>query len=150
MSWRSLGLIGAMLLIAACDGGGTGAGSPTPSAPGIPFTMKAVNNSGVTGDGTITKMSGKFIVTVRLKGLEAKSSHMSHIHVGSCAAGPGDVAITLGNVVGDSNGDGRATTTISHPYVVPSTGWYVNVHVGPDLSKAEYVEGIACGELTAG
>ena len=149
MNWRSLGL-GAMLLVAACDGGGTGASIPTPSAPGIPFTMKAVNNSGVTGDGTISKMSGKFIVTVRLKGLGAKSSHMSHIHVGSCASGPGDVAITLENVVADSNGDGRATTTISHPYVVPSTGWSVNVHVGPDLSKAEYVEGIACGDLTAG
>ena len=137
MSWKSLGL-GTMLLIAACGGGGTGAGIPTHSAaPGIPFTMKAVNNSGVTGDGTITKMSGKFVVAVRLKGLAAKSSHMSHIHLGSCAAGPGDVAITLENVVADGNGDGRATTTISHPYVVPSTGWYVNVHVAPDLSKAE-------------
>lgn len=149
MSLRSLGL-GAMLLVAACGSEGAGATTPTPSVPGIPFAMKAVNNSGVTGDGTITKISGKFIVTVRLKGLAAKSSHMSHIHLGSCATGPGDVAITLENVVADSNGDGRATTTISHPYVVPSTGWYVNVHVGPDLSKPEYVEGIACGDLTAG
>ena len=148
MSWRSL-CLGAMLLVASCGGGGTGASAPTPSAQAIPFTMKAVNNSGVSGDGTITKMSSKFIVAVRLKGLATSSSHMSHIHKGSCAAGSGDVAVTLENVVADGNGDGKATTTISHPFVVPSTGWYVNVHVGPDFTKAEYVEGIACGDLTA-
>ena len=149
MNWRALGLA-TMLLVTACGSEGGGASSPTPSVAGIPFAMKAVNNSGVSGDGTITNMSGKFIVTVKLTGLAAKSSHMSHIHLGSCATGSGDVAITLQNVIADSDGVGRATTTISHTYSVPSAGWYVNVHVGPDLTKAEYVEGIACGDLTAG
>ena len=149
MSWRALGLA-VMLVVADCGGGGSEATNQTPSVPGMPFTLKAVNNSGVNGDGTITKMSGKFTVTVRLTGLAPKSSHMSHIHLGSCATGPGDVVIRLENVTADSNGDGRATTTISHPYSVPSTGWSVNVHAGPDLSKPEYVEGIACGDLMAG
>ena len=149
MNWRAL-VLGAWLLVAACGGGESGATNPTPSVAGILFTLVAVNNSGVSGDGAISKMSGKFVVTVRLTGLAAKSSHMSHIHVGSCATGPGDVVITLENVTADSNGVGRATTTISHPYLVPSTGWAVNVHAGPDLSKADYAVGIACGDLTAG
>jgi len=150
MSWRALGLA-VMLLVAACGGEGSEATNPTPSVPGMPFTMKTVNNSGVSGDGTITKMSGKFTVTVRLSGLAAKSSHMSHIHKGSCApASQGDVVIVLENVKADGAGSGTATTSISHPYSVPSTGWYVNVHAGPDFSKAEYVDSIACGDLTAG
>ena len=149
MNWRAIGLT-IVLVVAACGSQAGGASNPTPSMAQIPFAMKAVNNSGVTGDGAITKMSGKFIVTVKLMGLVAKSSHMSHIHLGSCANGSSDIAITLENVIADSDGVGKATTTISHPYSVASAGWYVNVHVGPDFTKAEYVEGIACGDLTAG
>ena len=146
MNWRALGLA-VCIVVAACGGGGASAGNPSPSAQGIPFALHAVHNSGVSGDGTITKMAGKFTVTVRLTGLAAKSSHMSHIHKGSCA-NEGDVVITLEDVTANGTGAGTASTTISHPYVVPSTGWYVNVHAGPDLSKAEYAESIACGDLT--
>jgi CHRD domain len=150
MNWRALGLA-MVLVVAACGGGGGGASNPTPSAQAIPFTLNAVDNNGVSGDGTITKMSGKFTVTLRLKGLVANSSHMSHIHKGSCApASQGDVVTVLENVKADGAGSGTATTSVSHPYSVPSTGWYVNVHAGPDFSKAEYVDSIACGDLTAG
>ena len=147
MNWRPLALAAA-LLVAACGGDVGTATNATPSPQGIAFTLKAVNNSGVSGDGTITKGSGSFTVTVRLTGLTANSSHMSHIHQGSCAA-PGDVVITLQNIKANGTGAGRATTAISHPYSVPSTGWYVNVHAGPDLTTAANAEGIACGDLTA-
>ena len=147
MNLRPLVLV-ATLLVAACGGEGGTATNATPSPQGIAFTLKAVNNSGVSGDGTITKGFGSFTVTVKLTGFAANSSHMSHIHQGSCAA-TGDVVIALQNIKADGTGAGRATTTIPHPYSVPSTGWYVNVHAGPDLTTAANAEGIACGDLTA-
>ena len=113
MNWRALGLA-MVLLVAACGGGG--ASNPTPSAQAIPFTLNAVNNNGVSGDGTITKMSGKFTVTLRLKGLVANSSHMAHIHKGSCApASQGDIVTVLENVKADGAGSGTATTSIPRP-----------------------------------
>ena len=147
MNLRPLALAVA-LLVAACGGGGGTATNATPSPQGIAFTLNAVNNSGMDGDGTIIKGSGSFTVTLRLTGLTANSSHMSHIHGGSCAA-TGDVVITLENIKANGTGAGSATTTISHPYSVPSTGWYVNVHAGPDLTTAANAEAIACGDLTA-
>jgi len=30
---------------------------------------------------------------------------------------------------------------------MPSAGWYVNVHEGPDLSEAEYAASVSCGNL---
>jgi hypothetical protein len=32
---------------------------------------------------------------------------------------------------------------------MPSTGWYVNVHSGPDLTEAEYAPSVSCGDLPA-
>ena len=148
MNWRPLVLVAA-LLVAACGGEGGPATNTAPSPQGIAFTLKAVNNSGVSGDATITTGSGSFTLTVKLTGLAANSSHMSHIHQGSCAA-TGDIVIVLQNVKADGTGAGRATTTVSRPYAVPSTGWYVNVHAGPDLTTAANSEGIACGDLTVG
>lgn len=148
MNWKPLGLAAA-LLIAACGGGGGTATNATPSLHEIAFALRAVNDSGASGDGTITAESGRFTVEVRLTGLAANTDHMSHIHKGSCGV-TGDVVITLHNVKADGAGTGRATTTISHPYSMPATGWYVNVHAGPDLTTAANVESIACGDLTAG
>ena len=30
---------------------------------------------------------------------------------------------------------------------MPSTGWYVNVHEGPDLTEPEYAPSVSCGDL---
>ena len=141
--------LGAVILIlfaaTACGGssGSAAAGSPKPAAT---FTMGSMGGSGVTGVGQVYKATGSFTVSIQIKGLVANSSHVSHVHIGTCAK-PGGVAYALIQVVADSSGNATATTTVAEYYSMPSTGWYVNVHTGPDLSEAEYAASVSCGDL---
>ncbi len=131
------------LTTVAC--GGTAAATPSPK-PAATFTMGSMNASGVTGTGQVYKGSGSFTVSIQIHGLVPNSSHVSHVHVGSCAK-PGNVAYALLQVVADSTGYATATSTVTEYYSMPSTGWYVNVHNGPDFSQAEYAPSVACGDL---
>src|SRR5712691_8917899 len=88
----------ALMLLAACgESEGTATASPslTPSAarspsasaaPSLKFTLNAAL-TGATASGAITVIARPETVTVQLdiKGLGANSSHVSHIHLGSCA-----------------------------------------------------------------
>ena len=135
-----------LLSTVACGGnGGSAAASPTPSST---FTMGAMSNSGVTGVGQIYKGAGSFIVSIQLKGMVLNSSHVSHVHIGSCAK-PGNVAYALLQVVADSAGNATATSTVGEYFSMPSTAWYVNVHTGPDFSEPEYAPSLSCGDLPA-
>jgi hypothetical protein len=152
MNTRSIeikgGLVGvALLVLAACGGSSSTASSSSPT-PSISFTMMTEHASGVTGTGKVSKGKGTFLVRITLSGLDPNSSHVSHIHSGSCAA-PGGILYALSEVVADSSGKATATTILSHLYVVPSGGWYVNVHKGPDLTQPAYGPNIACGDLPA-
>jgi hypothetical protein len=136
-----------LLAAMACGGsGGTAATSPTPT---VIFTMAAMNGSGVTGTGQVYKGAGSFTVSIQVHGLVPNSSHISHVHIGSCAK-QGNVAYALLQVVGDSAGDATATSTVAEYYSLPPTGWYVNVHEGPDFSEAAYAPSISCGDLPPG
>jgi hypothetical protein len=128
----------------ACGGGGgTAASSPKPTAT---FSMGSMNASGVTGTGEVFKGAGSFTVSIQLKGLKASSSHVSHVHIGSCNKA-GDVAYALLQVIADASGNATASTTVGEYYTMPSTGWYVNVHSGPDFSEPEYAPSVSCGDL---
>ena len=70
------------------------------------------------------------------------------MHIGSCAK-PGSVAYALLQVIADASGNATATTTVPEYYSMPATGWYVNVHEGPDLTEAEYAPSVSCGDLPA-
>jgi hypothetical protein len=133
-----------LVLASACGGApATAAASPKPAAT---FTMSAMGASGVTGTGQIYKGIGNFTVSIQLKGLKPNSSHVSHVHIGSCAK-QGGIAYALLEVVADSAGNATATSTVAEYYSMPATGWYVNVHFGPDLTEAEYAASISCGDL---
>jgi hypothetical protein len=134
-----------LLTAAAC---GQAAAVTTSPKPNGTFTMGAMSASGVTGTGQVYKGTGSFTVSIQLHGLVPNSSHVSHVHVGSCAK-PGNVAYALLQVVADAAGNATATSTVSEYYSMPSTGWYVNVHSGPDLTEAEYTASVACGDLPA-
>jgi hypothetical protein len=110
--------------------------------------MGAMNGSGVTGTGQIFKGPGNFTVAIQLHGLKPNSSHVSHVHVGSCAKN-GDIAYALLQVIADASGNATATSTVTEYYSMPATGWYVNVHLGVDTSEAEYLPSISCGDLPA-
>ena len=141
-----LPLIG-ILVIAACDAGGTATASPSPS-PQIGFDMVPQNGSHVAGAGQVEKGTGSFIVTIRLTGLPPGSSHVSHVHAGTCAA-PGGIAFALQEVIADSSGAATTTSTVLTTYSVPTSGWYVNVHHGPDFTESESAPSAWCGNLPA-
>jgi hypothetical protein len=110
--------------------------------------MTDQNGSGVSGTGSIVKAEGAFTVTIKLTKMLVGSSHVSHIHAGSCAA-PGGIAFALQQVIADSAGSATTASTLPVTYLVPTSGWYVNVHQGPDFTEAEYAPSISCGDLPA-
>jgi hypothetical protein len=134
-----------LLFVTACGAEGSASASPKPSAT---FTMGQMNASGVTGTGEVYKAAGSFKVSIQLTGMEPNSSHVSHVHVGTCAK-PGGVAYALLQVVADAHGNATATTTVGEYYSMPATGWYVNVHKGENMDEAEYVPSVSCGDLPA-
>ena len=143
--WRSFVVLAGVLVVAAC--GGSSAATP-PASQDIKFTMKAQNGSGVSGTGQIVRTNGSFTVTIKLTGMGPSSSHISHIHAGRCDA-PGGIAFALQQVVADSSGAATATTVIPVQYAIPVSGWYVNVHHGPDFTDADYAPSDSCGDLSA-
>jgi hypothetical protein len=134
--------VAALCVVAAACGGGASAATP----PTLPFAMTAQNASGVTGGGHVIIELGSFTVTIKLSGLAPLSSHASHVHIGSCAS-PGGIAYALLQVVADSHGQATATTRVAEDYSLPRTGWYVNVHLGPNLDESEYAPSVSCGDL---
>ena len=140
---KTLLALASALVIAACGGGGT---ATPPSAPKISFAMGAQNGSSVSGTADVVKSAGSFTLTVKLTGLQANSSHITHIHAGKCAV-PGSVAYALQQLVADSSGAASVMTVVPTGYSVPSFGWYVNIHHGPDFSAPANAPSIACGDM---
>ena len=136
-----------LFLLVACGGGGSATASPSPTkTPSISFSMVSMNGSGASGTGKVVKASGSFTVTIKLTRLVPNSSHISHIHNGSCSK-PGGIAYALSQVLADASGNATATSTVQVDYSVPPTGWYVNVHHGPDFSVPANGPSISCGDL---
>src|SRR5260370_23851166 len=119
------------LVTAACGGGGR---ATRPPAPKSSFAMGAQNGSSVSGTADVVKSAGSFTLTVKLTGLQANSSHITHIHAGKCAV-PGSVASALQQPVADSSGAASAITVVPTGYALPSVGWYGNIHHGPDFTR---------------
>jgi hypothetical protein len=136
------------VLLAAMACGGTTQAAVASPKPSATFTMGSMNASGVTGTGQVYKGVGTFVVSIHVSGLIPNSNHMSHVHIGTCAK-QGGIAYALIQVVADSAGNATATSTVAEYYSMPATGWYVNVHAGPDLTEAAYGASISCGDLPA-
>jgi hypothetical protein len=133
------------LLVAAACGGQAATATPT---PGASFVMSAQNGSAVAGTGRVVEGSGLFTLTLKLTGLVPGSSHVSHIHAGSCSA-QGGIAYALQAVIADSAGTATTSSTIPASYAIPASGWYVNVHHGPDFTQPGYAPSDSCGDMTA-
>lgn len=143
---RRLLLLAIPVLLLGASCGGSAAPAAAAPSPSTTFTMTAQNGSGVSGTGQIYKEVGAFRVSITMTGMVPNSTHMSHVHLGSCAA-QGKIAYALLQVVADSSGRATATSTVAEDYSVALTGWYVNVHLGEDLSEAGYLPSISCGDL---
>jgi hypothetical protein len=133
-----------VLAAAACGGDGAAATPPPPVA----FSMLAQNGTTVAGTGSVVTSADSFSLTIKLTGLAPNSSHVSHIHAGACSA-PGGIAFALQQVIADSAGAATITTAVPSGYLVPTSGWYVNVHHGPDFSAPANAPSDSCGDLPA-
>jgi len=85
------------------------------------------------------------VLELKITGLQPASSHVSHIHVGSCQQ-RGNIALALNTVAADQSGNADVQSTVSASYPPASGTWYVVVHAGPDMqgSNANY---LLCGNL---
>jgi len=121
---------------------------PSPSPPPSPLSFK-LNGIKTTASGTITLIAEPHSVSIELKitGLQPNSSHVSHIHIGSCQQ-VGNISLALNQVVADGNGDADTKSTLTASYPPASGTWYVVVHAGPDMqgTNASY---LLCGNLFA-
>lgn len=119
--------------------------SPSPSPTGLAFKLNP--EAGVTATGTIAVFAQSKSTTIELKitGLQANSSHVSHIHLGSCQS-RGGIAFALNQVVADGQGMTDVRSTLNLTYPPTGTTWYVVVHAGADMvgSNASY---LLCGNL---
>jgi hypothetical protein len=147
-------LAGTVLLAAACGGGGqqdASSSTPPPATQPLalvfPMTGVGAANQGVSGTVTIQKTSAGtgFRITIDVKGLIPNSIHVYHIHKGTCANN-GPIVTPLPNPLkADAAGHATAINDIASPY--QGTGFYANVHTGPDLSSAANAAPCACGDL---
>lgn len=86
--------------------------------------------------------------TITLSGLAPKSTHQAHIHAGTCQSAGKTVIFPLQNVVADATGNASSTTSIRGVMGgIPASGWYINVHNGPDLTPDDQYMSIACANI---
>lgn len=115
----------------------------------VPLVGTSSANQNVTGNTQLSLDNNKLIVTITLSGLAPHSTHIAHIHSGSCAA-QGAVIYPLRPIVANASGTGTSTTTINKITTIPQSGWYVNIHQGAtmgDLGTQTGFDPIACGNV---
>ena len=138
---------------------------PAPSSPPVMTNNQVVNvalggsadeNQSVSvgaAELSIGRNNGQNSLTVKvfLYRLAPKSTHIAHIHSGSCES-QGSVVYPLNAIQADSVGFGTSTTVINNVSSIPDTGWYVNVHSASstdDLSSQTGFDPIACVDISS-
>jgi len=117
----------------------------------VHLTLKGTTAADESASGTaqLSIASGKLTVKLTLTGLTPNSTHIAHIHKGSCEA-QGAVLYPLTSVVADASGKGTSTTIVPNLPSIPAKGWYVNVHLvstTSDLNTQTGFDPIACGNV---
>ena len=102
-------------------------------------TTEGVPASGPYGTATFERTAdGATRVTVVMMRLEPNSTHVNHVHDGSCT---GAILLPLEPLQAGADGMARAVTELAQE--VEFGRWYVNVHAGAALPSP----GIACGRV---
>jgi CHRD domain len=105
----------------------------------------------VYGNAQISIENNELTVKLTLHGLVPQSTHMAHIHAGTCQS-QGAVVYPLKPVVADGNGDATSTTVINNIKTFSASSLYVNVHEAGTMSGMSTQSGfnpIACGNIAA-
>lgn len=106
-------------------------------------------NQSAYGVSLLTLKGDTLTVYTTVYHLVPGSSHMAHIHAGSCQYQvPGSVLYPLTVLTADAKGMATSTTTISGISAIPVAGWYINIHYGTDLSTQVGYDPIDCGNVS--
>jgi hypothetical protein len=128
-------------------------GTPTPYSQGVLVATSLLgtsnaDNQDAYGYANLTLHNGTLTVTVSEFNLVPNSSHMEHIHAGSCEAQvPGNIVYSLNTLTADGSGYAYAKTVIHNVKSIPKSGWYINVHFGTDLSTQAGYDAVDCGNV---
>jgi len=104
----------------------------------VDYSLATKDVEGISGTATFMERSnGETLVLLNLEGTQEGNSHPAHIHMGSIADAPGDIAVTLTSVEGASGmsvsniSETDAEESISYEDLVAYDG-YINVHQSAD------------------
>jgi len=162
-SFRAVLLLAGSLLLMGCGSGGPAATATTPNASptvkatpaptptlsprSLTFNLNALK--GYTAHGTVRvdiKGDG-YTMTVIVKGVAPKSTHLLNMHSGSCAD-PNTFTLvgTVGSATADAKGTLISVTTWPGVYTLSADGQILTVHTAdPDTFRAH----IACADMTS-
>lgn len=149
-------LAGLPVLLVGCGGGQDAAVEEMPDmaitdtaepmemgAMATTVTLQPTQDSGVTGEGTLTPQGAEMQVMVRLTGLTEGGEHPGHIHSGTCDA-VGPVVVPLQPITGGADGTGTMTATVQvDPNTVLAGQHVIQYH------QAGGGPGITCGDIVA-
>lgn len=110
----------------------------------LTFESTTAANESASGTAQLSIASGKLTVKITMSGLAPNTTHIAHIHTGSCEA-QGAVLYKLTPV-----SNGTTTTIIPNVASIPANGWYVNVHLAStmdDMNTQTGFDPIACGDV---
>jgi len=124
----------------------TPASTPTQSPRSLTFNLNALK--GYTAHGTVRvdiKGDG-YTMTVIVKGLAPKSTHLLNMHSGSCADPNAFTLVgTVASATADAIGTLTSVTTWPGAYALSADGQILTVHTAdPDTFRAH----IACADMT--
>ncbi|MCP9200134.1 CHRD domain-containing protein [Gramella sp. GC03-9] len=116
----------------------TDIGSNELTGESMTYDLDSRDVDGISGTATFEeRMSGETLVTLDIEGTPAGGSHPAHIHMGSVAEAPGDIAISLESVDGDTGmsmtpiSETDAGEAVSYSDLITYDG-YINVHLSAD------------------
>jgi hypothetical protein len=107
-------------------------------------------NESVHGNAQIHIGNNEVTVIIQVSGLAPNTTHMAHIHAGTCQA-QGAVVYPLNPIVADGNGNATSTTVIKNVKNFSSSRLYINIHEAATMNGLTTQTGfnpIACGNIT--
>ncbi|MUP47111.1 hypothetical protein E0K83_15330 [Gramella sp. BOM4] len=126
-------------------------GSNVLTGESMTYDLDTKDVEGISGTAIFEeRMNGETLVTLDIEGTPEGGMHPAHIHMGSVAEAPGDIAITLGTVDGDTGmsmitiSENDAGEAVSYSDLITYDG-YINVH----LSAEELATVVAQGNIGA-
>lgn len=120
----------------------------TTQSVSVPLDGANADNQQATGTADLSLNQGTLTVTTIVSNLVPGSEHAAHIHAGTCESQlPGTIVYPLNTLKADAHGVASSVTVIPNVSSIPTSGWYINVHFGTDLSTQTGFDPIACGNV---